>query len=156
MQGGWDVIDETAVAVAIPGGGAKQGVRCVFDGGLDGSAPNSVKSGGTLFALGGVGPATGLGNPGLELLRLIPPAHVHDTHVASAEVVGHLLEVSAKAVSPFGGWSKRQVGQLIIEAGDHQARGSVASHRDTGAVRSVHIKSKHFIQLEELMDLLGR
>ena len=147
-------VDEAAVAIAITGSGDKERVRCAFDCALDGSAPNRVKFSSPLLALGGIGATTSLGNPSLELLRLISPAHVHDSHIAGAEVVGHLLEVSAKMVGPFGRESKRQLGQRIIKPGDYQVRGGVATHRDSGAVRSVHTKSQPFIQLEKLMDLL--
>src|ERR1700691_3080132 len=123
MQRGRDVVDETTIAVAITRSGDEERVRCVLDCSLDGSAPNSIKFGSPLLALGGIGATPRLGNPGFELLRRISPAHVHDAHIAVTEVVGHLLEVGAKLMSPFGCGSKPQLGQLIIKPGDYEARG---------------------------------
>src|ERR1700678_3330225 len=112
MQRGRGVVDKNAIAVAITRSGDKERVRCVLDCGLDGGAPNRVKFGSPLLTFVWIGATTSLGNPGLELLRLISPAHVHDAHIAVTEVVGHLLEVSAKLMSPFGCGSKPQLGQL--------------------------------------------
>ena len=59
-------------------------------------------------------------------------------------------------MGPFRRGSKRQIRQLIVEARNHQAGGGISPHRDSRTMRSMHIKSEHFIQFEELMDLLRR
>src|SRR5262249_28876804 len=88
-----------------------------------------------------------LRKPLFKLRRIVAPAHVDYSNVASAKVIRYLLEVRRHFVRPSRRRLERKIGQLIVKPRHHQAGRRISSYRNSGNMRPVNIGVEKLIQV---------
>src|ERR1700693_3205388 len=84
--------------------------------------------------------------PRFKLRRIVAPAHVDYSNIASAKVNRYLLEVRRHFVRPFRRRLERKIGQLIVKPRHHQTACRISSYRSSGYMRPVNIGSETLSQ----------